>query len=128
MIPEIEFPPVTLEMLKRYADASGDQNPIHQDEVIAKKMGLPGVIAHGMLIAAWIARRGMDHMRAQGMNDWKLVKVRNRFKAMVQLGDRVQIGGTLTDRAPDEKVISLKAVRRGEVAATGEMVFRKDHS
>ena len=37
------------ELLKRYANASGDQNPIHQDEVFAKSVGLPDVIAHGML-------------------------------------------------------------------------------
>ena len=29
------------ELLKRYADASGDQNPIHQDETFAKSVGLP---------------------------------------------------------------------------------------
>ena len=29
------------ELLKRYADASGDQNPIHQDEAFAKSVGLP---------------------------------------------------------------------------------------
>ncbi len=32
-----------------YANASGDQNPIHQDEEFAKSVGLPDVIAHGML-------------------------------------------------------------------------------
>ena len=41
-------------MLKAYADASGDQNPIHQDEVFAKSVGLPNVIAHGMLTMALV--------------------------------------------------------------------------
>jgi len=40
------------ELLKGYADASGDQNPIHQDEAFAKSVGLPDVIAHGMLTMA----------------------------------------------------------------------------
>jgi len=40
------------ELLKKYADASGDQNPIHQDESFAKSVGLPDVIAHGMLTMA----------------------------------------------------------------------------
>ena len=35
--------------LVAYANASGDQNPIHQDESFAKSVGLPDVIAHGML-------------------------------------------------------------------------------
>jgi len=40
--------PVTREILVAYADASGDQNPIHQDEEFARSVGLPDVIAHGM--------------------------------------------------------------------------------
>lgn len=39
-------------LLKAYADASGDQNPIHQNEEFAKSVGLPNVIAHGMLTMA----------------------------------------------------------------------------
>ncbi len=34
--------------LVAYANASGDQNPIHQDEAFAKSVGLENVIAHGM--------------------------------------------------------------------------------
>jgi len=41
-------------MLKAYADASGDQNPIHQDEAFAKSVGLPNVISHGMLTMALV--------------------------------------------------------------------------
>lgn len=40
--------PVGRETLVAYANASGDQNPIHQDEEFAKSVGLPDVIAHGM--------------------------------------------------------------------------------
>jgi acyl dehydratase len=40
------------ELLKAYADASGDQNPIHQNEEFALSVGLPNVIAHGMLTMA----------------------------------------------------------------------------
>jgi len=40
------------ELLKSYADASGDQNPIHQNEEFALSVGLPNVIAHGMLTMA----------------------------------------------------------------------------
>lgn len=50
-IPEVVFQ-IDRELLKRYADASGDQNPIHQDEAFAKSVGLPDVIAHGMLTMA----------------------------------------------------------------------------
>jgi len=43
-------------MLKAYADASGDQNPIHQNEEFAKAVGLPDVIAHGMLTMALVGK------------------------------------------------------------------------
>lgn len=39
----------TRAQLVAYANASGDLNPIHQDEQAAKAVGLPDVIAHGML-------------------------------------------------------------------------------
>lgn len=58
--------PVTRETLVAYAAASGDQNPIHQDEEFAKKVGLPDVIAHGMwtmgaagaVVAEWVGEAG----------------------------------------------------------------------
>jgi acyl dehydratase len=50
-IPSHQFD-VDRALLKQYADASGDQNPIHQDEAFAKSVGLPDVIAHGMLTMA----------------------------------------------------------------------------
>ena len=43
-------------LLKQYADASGDQNPIHQNEEFAKSVGLPNVIAHGMLTMALVGQ------------------------------------------------------------------------
>lgn len=48
------------ELLKRYADASGDQNPIHQDEEFAVSVGLPNVIAHGMLTMALVGKYVSD--------------------------------------------------------------------
>ena len=47
VLPERRFA-ITRADLVRYAAASGDQNPIHQDEDVARSVGLPGVIAHGM--------------------------------------------------------------------------------
>ena len=47
---------VTRADLVRYAAASGDHNPIHQDVEVARSVGLPGVIAHGMYTMALAAR------------------------------------------------------------------------
>ena len=55
-----ELPPLTItlrrEDLVRYAGASGDCNPIHWSDRMAAALGLPGVIAHGMLTMASAAR------------------------------------------------------------------------
>ena len=40
---------ITRDSLVRYAGASGDFNPIHYRDDFAQKVGLPGVLAHGML-------------------------------------------------------------------------------
>jgi acyl dehydratase len=58
--------PVTRAGLVAYANASGDQNPIHQDEAFARSVGLPDVIAHGMwtmgasgsVVAGWAGDAG----------------------------------------------------------------------
>jgi acyl dehydratase len=47
---------VTRADLVRYAGASGDFNPIHWNDRTAVKVGLPGVIAHGMLTMALVGR------------------------------------------------------------------------
>jgi len=51
VLPEKSYA-INRELLIAYANASGDQNPIHQDEAFAKSVGLPDVIAHGMLTMA----------------------------------------------------------------------------
>jgi acyl dehydratase len=45
--------------LRRYAEASGDLNPIHLDPAAARAAGLPDVIAHGMLLMG-LALRGVE--------------------------------------------------------------------
>jgi len=47
---------ITRADLVAYAEASGDHNPIHQDDDVARSVGLPGVIAHGMYTMALAAR------------------------------------------------------------------------
>lgn len=57
---------LTRDSLVRYAGASGDFNPIHYRDDVARSVGLPGVLAHGMLtmgvaaspVAEWISGSG----------------------------------------------------------------------
>ena len=48
VVAEAEYP-LTRDSLVRYAGASGDFNPIHYRDDVAASVGLPGVLAHGML-------------------------------------------------------------------------------
>ena len=54
-LPEMRVTP-DAGLTKRYAEASGDPNPIHIDEEFAKKVGLPGCILHGLWSMAQVAR------------------------------------------------------------------------
>ena len=64
MNPGDAFEPITYPLtradLVAYALASGDPNPIHQDEEVARSVGLPGVIAHGMLTLGLAGRAMAD--------------------------------------------------------------------
>jgi acyl dehydratase len=51
---------ITREHLVRYAGASGDFNPIHWSDRVAHSVGLPGVLAHGMLTMALASRSLTD--------------------------------------------------------------------
>ena len=55
-LPPLTLGPINKDDLELYANASGDQNPIHTDQDFAKKSGLPDVIAHGMLIMSNLGR------------------------------------------------------------------------
>ena len=79
----------TREQIRAYADASGDHNPIHQDDAVARAVGLPGVIAHGMLNYGLMSRALTDWL---GEPD-RLRRLTVRFSNMVQPGDTVRCRG-----------------------------------
>jgi acyl dehydratase len=60
----------------RYAEASGDPNPIHTDENIAKMAGFPGVINHGMCTMAMAVKGGVDELAGGDPTRVKRVAVR----------------------------------------------------
>ncbi len=52
--------------LVRYAGASGDFNPIHYRDDVAAAVGLPGVLAHGMLTMGFAVQPVMDWLGSRG--------------------------------------------------------------
>ncbi len=77
--------------LVQYAGASGDFNPIHWNERIATAVGLPNVIAHGMLTMATAGRVVTDWVGDPG----RVLEYGVRFSAPVVVPDDDQ-GATLT--------------------------------
>jgi acyl dehydratase len=75
----------TREQIAAYAEASGDVNPIHLDDDFARTVGLPGVIAHGMLQMGLMATVAAE---AAGGAE-KLRRLYCRFAGMVVPGDTV---------------------------------------
>jgi acyl dehydratase len=99
--------------LKQYADASGDQNPIHQDEAFAKSVGLPDVIAHGMLTMALVGKYVSD--LAGGSE--KVLEFGGRFtKPVIVLAGQdvdLTVSATVTDVADGKATLSLSATSAG---------------
>jgi acyl dehydratase len=117
------FPAVTAEMLRRYAEASGDSNPIHLDESVARGTGLPGIIAHGMLASAWLAERALAFSGPLGL---RMVEFSSRFRAMVFLGDVIAVGGTVKEVTETSVTIDLLARnQKGETTTTGYARFER---
>src|SRR5207249_4699244 len=100
-LPPLVKPPVTQEQLRRYADASGDYNPIHLDEEAARRVGLDSVIAHGMLSMAFLGQ-----FISQQLPDVPGAFVSHlnvRFANMVQLGDTLTCCGMVKERGQDDQ-------------------------
>jgi acyl dehydratase len=58
--------PLTRDSLVRYAGASGDFNPIHYRDDVAQSVGLPGVLAHGMLTMGFAVQPVVDWLGDPG--------------------------------------------------------------
>lgn len=82
-----EFEGVTRELLRNYAKASGDTNPIHTSDAIAERAGLKGVIAHGLFSTGLITKMFEDHLD-EG-RDGNLLEVNIEMRGMVRCGDRI---------------------------------------
>lgn len=124
-IPFVAQPAVLQAQLNAYAEASGDHNRIHLDEGVAKASGLPGVIAHGMLSAAFIAERAQTVvLSSRKYLRFRPLKSQTRFKAMVLLGDVVSVGGTVKTADDFKIILDLQAKnQRGEIVTTGTVEF-----
>jgi len=109
----VELAPKTFninrKLLVAYANASGDQNPIHQDEAFAKSVGLPDVIAHGMLTMALAGKYLSDISGSQSVLEFSAKFIK---PVVVPAGKDVSliISGKVTDVVDGIAKIELLAI------------------
>lgn len=117
--PETRTLRVTRADLWRYAEASGDHNPIHLDDDAARALGLPGVIAHGMLTAALAV--GVVAEWAGGAD--RVLATDIRFASPVEVpaegGAELEVAATVREPADGRTVVALT------VTSGGRKVFGK---
>ncbi|MGD1257006.1 MaoC/PaaZ C-terminal domain-containing protein [Mycobacterium seoulense] len=118
-----EFGPLTRQMFVRYAGASGDLNPMHYDDELARSAGYPSVFAQGMLSAALLAGFATDWLDAPNVRRFGV-----RFREQVWPGDVLTCSGTITavseESDGDRLTVELTATRQtGGVAVTGTAQF-----
>ena len=113
---------VTRADLVAYARASGDQNPIHQDEEVARSVGLPGVIAHGMYTLALAARYVDEEVGEPG----RIAQIGAKFTRPVVVpeeGTEVVVGDRLTATLT---VSSLRQIAGADIITTSSAVTDHD--
>jgi len=92
-------------LLKAYADASGDQNPIHQNEEFALSVGLPNVISHGMLTMALVGKYVTDW--AGGSANVHEFSARFIKPVIVPAGEKTDLTVVATVSGVDGKTVKL---------------------
>ncbi len=95
---------VTREDVKAYADASGDQNLLHQSDAFARGVGLDGVIAHGMFTMAHLAAC----VGAWAGNPAAISAMSAQFRATVSMGQEIVAGGRIRAVDPEARTATLE--------------------
>jgi acyl dehydratase len=100
--------------LVKYCGASGDFNLIHWNERIARAVGLPNVIAHGMFTMAQAARYVTDWAGDPG----SMTEFGVRFSAPVVVPDvdsfvTIDVTGTVEEKLDDNRVVVTLTARSG---------------
>ena len=108
-IPELHVTP-DAGLTKRYAEASGDPNPIHTDEEFAKSVGLPGCILHGLYSMAQVARA---HTALAEGDPRALKRLRVQFRGMGFPEQEIVVTGTVKE-VSDGRIVTETQASQGD--------------
>lgn len=125
-LPTRQFGPITLTDIVRYQGASGDLNPMHHDDGVARSAGYPEAFSVGMLQGGYLATYCVGLFGSHSVR-----RFRTRFHELVWRGDVLTAGGRIlaaTDTPSGQHLLvelSLSA-QTGKVVVDGEAEFDLD--
>ena len=108
-LPELRVTP-DAGLTRRYAEASGDMNPIHIDVEFARNVGLPGCILHGLWSMAQVARA---HTAVAGGDPRVLKRLSVQFRGMGFPELEIVVRTTVTNAA-DGRIVTETIASQGD--------------
>jgi acyl dehydratase len=109
-LPELKVTP-DRHLTVRYAGASGDFNPIHIDEELARQVGLPGRILHGLWTMAQVARAQTE---AAGAGPEARVRLSVQFRGMGRPEEELTVTSRVREVRDGVAVVDAQAVQGGK--------------
>lgn len=123
LLPPLQMPPISRLTLALYCGASGDHNPLHVDQDFARAAGLGDVIAHGMLIMAYMGRTLTQWVPQTAIREFG-----TRFQAMTRVGDEITCSARVIEALDGDTPHCVRVAveardQRDELKATGEALI-----
>jgi acyl dehydratase len=118
-LPPLVKPPVDRTQIARYAGASGDYNPLHVDEHLARNAGFPSILAHGMLAMGFLGELVVDWLRGA-----RLRRYAARFVKIVWPGDVITCRGRVVDRRFESSGVYAIDIEVWAENQRGELVLK----
>lgn len=114
---------ITQDMIQKYAEVTGDFNPIHVDESYAKRTKFGKCIAHGMLIGGFFSRCLVETFGGNGIYLGQDMK----FTNPVFVGDDIEISMTLVGLRKEKGIATVETLAKrksnGDVCVKGQAVI-----
>ncbi|MGY0488245.1 MaoC/PaaZ C-terminal domain-containing protein [Streptomyces sp. WG-D5] len=108
--------------IAKYAAASGDFNPLHLDDEHARRAGMPGVIAHGMLTLGFV---GQAVASLCDDDPERVASLSLRLKKPVLPGDEVVVEIAEEEAQDDLRLLAVTVRRSSDIVAQGRAAIKE---